>query len=91
VTWPATPPTRLLANYQAELTQTRIGWVNNTGPTEENSYIRMTRSLASAGYTASRWRLGSRSTVLIPGVWSAWVNSTNSASLSMWALWPGRM
>ena len=31
-----------------------------------------------------------RSTVLMPGLWSARVNSTNSASSSMWALWPGR-
>ena len=32
---------------------------------------------------------GYSSTVLMPGVWSARVNSTNSASASMWALWPG--
>lgn len=29
--------------------------------------------------------------VLMPGVWSAWVNSTNSASSSMCTLCPGRM
>ena len=38
-----------------------------------------------------RCPLASISTVLMPGVWSAWVNSTNSVSLSRWALWPGRM
>jgi hypothetical protein len=33
--------TRLLAKYEAELSQTRIGWSNNTGPTDENSYLRI--------------------------------------------------
>ena len=33
--------TPLIARYQAELEQTRIGWSNNTGPTDENSYIRI--------------------------------------------------
>lgn len=33
--------TRLMAKYEAELAQTRIGWVNNTGPTDEKSYIRI--------------------------------------------------
>jgi Protein of unknown function (DUF3500) len=32
---------RLVAKYQAELDQTRIGWSTNTGPTDENSYIRI--------------------------------------------------
>jgi Protein of unknown function (DUF3500) len=33
--------TKLIAKYTSELDQTRIGWSNNTGPTEENSYIRI--------------------------------------------------
>ena len=33
--------TKLLAKYESELDQTRIGWSNNTGPTDENSYIRI--------------------------------------------------
>jgi uncharacterized protein DUF3500 len=33
--------TKLLAKYESELAQTRIGWSNNTGPTDENSYIRI--------------------------------------------------
>jgi hypothetical protein len=33
--------TKLMAKYQSELGQTRIGWSNNTGPTDENSYIRI--------------------------------------------------
>ena len=38
------------------------------------------------GYASARCRSVSRSTVLMPGVWSARVNSTNSTSSSMWAL-----
>jgi hypothetical protein len=33
--------TKLIAKYEAELDQTLVGWSNNTGPTEENSYIRI--------------------------------------------------
>jgi hypothetical protein len=33
--------TKLIAKYQSELGQTRIGWSNNTGPTDEHSYIRI--------------------------------------------------
>jgi hypothetical protein len=33
--------TKLMAKYEFELDQTRIGWSNNTGPTDENSYIRI--------------------------------------------------
>ena len=33
--------TNLLAKYESELDRTRIGWVNNTGSSEENSYIRI--------------------------------------------------
>jgi Protein of unknown function (DUF3500) len=33
--------TKLMAKYESELDQTRIGWSNNTGPTDENSYIRI--------------------------------------------------
>lgn len=33
--------TKLMAKYESELDQTRIGWSNNSGPTEENSYIRI--------------------------------------------------
>ncbi|WP_091408792.1 DUF3500 domain-containing protein [Friedmanniella luteola] len=33
--------TKLLAKYEAELDQTTIGWSNNTGPTDESSYIRI--------------------------------------------------
>jgi Protein of unknown function (DUF3500) len=32
---------KLMAKYQSELDQTRIGWSNNTGPTDESSYIRI--------------------------------------------------
>ena len=32
---------KLIAKYTAELDQTRIGWSNATGPTDENSYIRI--------------------------------------------------
>ena len=37
----STAATNLLAKYQSELGQTRIGWSTNTGPTDENSYIRI--------------------------------------------------
>ena len=33
--------TRFVDKYRSELDQTRIGWSNNTGPTDENSYIRI--------------------------------------------------
>jgi hypothetical protein len=33
--------TRLVDKYRAELDQTRIGWANATGPTDESSYIRI--------------------------------------------------
>jgi Protein of unknown function (DUF3500) len=33
--------TKLMAKYQSELDQTRIGWSNNTGPTDEHSYFRI--------------------------------------------------
>ena len=33
--------TKLIDKYRSELDQTRVGWSNNTGPTEENSYIRI--------------------------------------------------
>ncbi|HEX8510038.1 MAG TPA: DUF3500 domain-containing protein [Propionibacteriaceae bacterium] len=33
--------TKLMAKYSSELDQTTIGWSNNTGPTDENSYIRI--------------------------------------------------
>lgn len=33
--------TALLSKYESELDQTRIGWSNNSGPTDENSYIRI--------------------------------------------------
>lgn len=33
--------TKLMAKYESELDQTKIGWSNNSGPTEENSYIRI--------------------------------------------------
>jgi hypothetical protein len=33
--------TKLMAKYEAELDQTRIGWSNNTGPTDEHSYFRI--------------------------------------------------
>ena len=36
-----TAATKLIDKYRSELDQTRIGWSNNTGPTEENSYIRI--------------------------------------------------
>ncbi|GAA2531561.1 DUF3500 domain-containing protein [Winogradskya humida] len=32
---------KLMAKYTAELDQTRIGWSNNSGPTDENSYVRI--------------------------------------------------
>ncbi len=32
---------KLIAKYAAEPDQTRIGWSNTTGPTDENSYIRI--------------------------------------------------
>jgi uncharacterized protein DUF3500 len=31
----------LMAKYESELDQTRIGWSNNTGPTDEHSYFRI--------------------------------------------------
>jgi len=31
----------LLAKYESELDKTRIGWANNAGATEENSYVRI--------------------------------------------------
>lgn len=33
--------TKLMAKYESELDQTRIGWSNNSGPTDESSYIRI--------------------------------------------------
>ena len=32
---------KLIAQYESQLDQTRIAWSNNTGPTDENSYIRI--------------------------------------------------
>ena len=32
---------KVMAQYESELDQTRIGWSNNTGPSDENSYIRI--------------------------------------------------
>lgn len=32
---------KLMAKYESELNQTHIGWSNNTGPTDENSYVRI--------------------------------------------------
>ncbi len=32
---------KLLAKYESELDQTKIAWANNTGPTDESSYIRI--------------------------------------------------
>ena len=32
---------KLIAKYESELSQTRIGWSNNTGPNDESSYIRI--------------------------------------------------
>ena len=32
---------KLITKYTGELDQTTIGWANNTGPTDENSYIRI--------------------------------------------------
>ena len=32
---------KLMAKYESEYAQTRIGWANNTGATEENSYLRI--------------------------------------------------
>jgi hypothetical protein len=37
----AAAATAVMAKYASELDQTRIGWSNNTGPTDENSYIRI--------------------------------------------------
>jgi len=31
----------VMAQYESELDETTIGWSNNTGPTEENSYVRI--------------------------------------------------
>jgi len=36
-----TAAAKVIAKYESELDQTRIGWSNNTGPTDENSYIRI--------------------------------------------------
>ncbi|MFJ9021088.1 DUF3500 domain-containing protein [Streptomyces sp. NPDC102259] len=36
-----TAAAKVMATYEAELDKTRIGWSNNTGPTDENSYIRI--------------------------------------------------
>ena len=33
--------TKLIAKYESELDQTTIGWSNNTGPSDEHSYIRI--------------------------------------------------
>jgi hypothetical protein len=33
--------TKLMAKYESELDQTRLGWSNNTGPTDEHSYFRI--------------------------------------------------
>jgi hypothetical protein len=33
--------TKIVAKYESELDQTRIGWVNAAGPSEEHSYIRI--------------------------------------------------
>jgi Arc/MetJ family transcription regulator len=33
--------TRLQSKYEGELSQTRVAWSNNTGPDQENSYIRI--------------------------------------------------
>ena len=30
-----------MATYESELDSTRVGWANNTGPTDENSYLRI--------------------------------------------------
>ncbi|GAA3625613.1 DUF3500 domain-containing protein [Nonomuraea rosea] len=32
---------KLMTTYESQLNQTRIGWANNTGPADENSYIRI--------------------------------------------------
>lgn len=32
---------KLLAKYESELAQTKIAWANNTGPTDESSYLRI--------------------------------------------------
>ncbi|MGW1622201.1 DUF3500 domain-containing protein [Streptomyces sp. NPDC002172] len=37
----STAADKLMAKYESELDKTRIGWSNNTGPTDENSYIRI--------------------------------------------------
>jgi hypothetical protein len=49
-------PTRLLAKHQAELAQTRIAWVNNTGLTEENSYIRIDGQASGSSSTTRAGR-----------------------------------
>lgn len=36
-----TAAAKLMAKYESELSWTRIGWSNNTGPTDENSYLRI--------------------------------------------------
>ena len=36
-----TAAAKLMAKYKSELSQTRIGWANNTGPSDESSYIRI--------------------------------------------------
>jgi hypothetical protein len=38
---PDAAATKVMAKYETELGQTRIGWSNNTGPTDESSYIRI--------------------------------------------------
>ncbi|KPI08920.1 Protein of unknown function DUF3500 [Actinobacteria bacterium OK074] len=37
----STAADKVMATYESELDKTRIGWSNNTGPTDENSYIRI--------------------------------------------------
>ncbi|MFE6482143.1 DUF3500 domain-containing protein [Streptomyces sp. NPDC057757] len=37
----STAADKLMAKYESELDKTRVGWSNNTGPTDENSYIRI--------------------------------------------------
>ncbi|MCX4763686.1 DUF3500 domain-containing protein [Streptomyces sp. NBC_01275] len=37
----STAADKLTAKYESELDKTRIGWSNNAGPTDENSYIRI--------------------------------------------------
>ena len=36
-----TAATKLIDKYRAELDETRVGWSSNTGPADENSYIRI--------------------------------------------------